>query len=85
MLYDLLAALWDGPADEAEVARAVQVRTGQRFSTQAAQRYLRLLSESGFVRASEDPFAPRYDITTDGSTLLARLARDVELSESLSA
>ncbi len=81
MLYDLLAALWEGPADDFEVARTVQARTGQRFSTEAAERYLRLLAAGGFAKAGADPLSPRYSITAEGSSLLARLAREVDTAE----
>lgn len=85
MLYDLLATLWEGPADEATIARLVQARSGAQFSTQAAQRYLRMLSESGYVRMSEDPMWPRYDITPEGSTLLARMALEADSQETIPA
>jgi DNA-binding PadR family transcriptional regulator len=85
MLYDLLATLWDGPSTGADVARAMEARTGQRFSPEAAERYLRLLNGCGFAGTSANPLAPLYNITPDGSQLLARLARDVESLESISA
>jgi DNA-binding PadR family transcriptional regulator len=76
LLYEVLATLWDGPADGSAVAAAIQDRTGERFSAEAAERYLRMLRHNGYVDADTDPFTPRYTINPEGSTLLARLARD---------
>jgi DNA-binding PadR family transcriptional regulator len=76
LLYEVLATLWEGPADGSAVARAIEDRTGERFRSEAAEHYLRMLRHNGFIDADADPFAPRYTINPEGSTLLARLARD---------
>jgi DNA-binding PadR family transcriptional regulator len=85
LLYEVLAALWDGPANDLEVARAIEDRTGERFSRDAADRYLRLIRDCGFANSSANELSPRYAITADGSQLLARLARDVDSKETVSA
>lgn len=81
MLYEILASLWDGPGTDAEIAQAIEERTGERFSRQAADRYLRLLRHCGYAHASGDQLTPRYTMTPEGSTLLARMARAVEHTE----
>ena len=81
MLYEVLAALWEGPGNDHEIARTIEARTGARFSAEAAERYLRLLRDCGYANARDDPRGPRYTMTPDGSTLLARLAREIEEKE----
>jgi DNA-binding PadR family transcriptional regulator len=78
MIYEVLATLWEGPADDSSVARAIEERTGERFTSEAAARYLRSLRHAGYIDAHGSDLSPRYAINNDGSTLLARLARRVE-------
>ena len=85
MLYEVLAALWHGPADDLEVARSIEDRTGERFSRDAAARFLRTLHDGGFIDTVGDRFQPSYAINTEGSLLLARLARTLDPGEALSA
>jgi hypothetical protein len=76
LLYEVLATLWEGPANGGAVARAIEERTGERFTKDAAERYLDMLRFCGFVDADADPWTPQYTINPHGSTLLAQLALD---------
>jgi DNA-binding PadR family transcriptional regulator len=85
MIYEVLATLWEGPADESAVARAIEARTGEPFSPEAASRYLRSLRHSGYVDDDGGVCSPLYRINPEGSTLLARLARSITEPESIYA
>jgi DNA-binding PadR family transcriptional regulator len=81
MIYEVLATLWEGPAGDSAVARAIEERTGEKFSREAAGSYLRSLRHAGYIDADNDEWSPSYTINDEGSTLLARLARQVEEPE----
>jgi hypothetical protein len=88
LTYDVLAALWEAPATDVEVARAVEDRLALRqaqgdisISRHLTEQYLRLLRTTGHVRTQSVDGAPAYALTDTGSALLSQLATRVEREE----
>ncbi|MBV8637562.1 MAG: hypothetical protein JO322_05710 [Candidatus Eremiobacteraeota bacterium] len=81
LTYDVLAALWNAPATDVEVARAVEDRVGTPFSRNMIDQHLRVLRTTGYVRTRNAEGAPAYVLTDAGSQLLAQLAARVEREE----
>ncbi len=81
LTYDVLAALWNAPATDVEVARAVEDRVGTPFSRNMIDQHLRVLRTTGYVRTRNVDGAPAYVLTDAGSQLLAQLATSVDREE----
>ena len=81
LTYDVLAALWNAPATDVEVARAVEDRVGTPFSRNFIDQHLRLLRTTGYVRTRNVAGTPAYVLTDAGSQLLAQLAARIEREE----
>jgi hypothetical protein len=73
-LYDVLAALWNGPASDADVAHEVEGRSGEPCSRNAADQHLRLLRSTGHVATRNAGGISVYALTDSGSALLSQLA-----------
>ena len=81
LTYDVLAALWNAPATDVEVTRAVEDRLGTQLSRNSIDQHLRLLRTTGYVKTRNVGGAPAYLLTDAGSQLLAQLAATVEREE----
>ena len=78
LTYDVLAALWNAPATEVEVARAVEDRLGTPVGRTLIDHYLQLLRTTGFVRTRNCNGIAAYLLTDDGSELLSKLATRID-------
>jgi DNA-binding PadR family transcriptional regulator len=78
VLYDILATLWEGPADAQRVDFSVAVRTGVVPNANSLERYLQVLEECGYVRGTLSDGGRVYALADRGSELLAHFARERE-------
>jgi hypothetical protein len=81
MVYEVLATLWEAPATDNEVARAVQDRLGIPCSRNVADHHLRILRTCGYVTPRNIGGSVSYALTESGSTLLAWYAESIEKME----
>jgi len=81
MVYEVLATLWEAPATDIEVARAVEDRLGIPCSRNVADHHLRILRTCGYItpRGAGDRLS--YALTESGSTLLAWYAESIQKME----
>jgi DNA-binding PadR family transcriptional regulator len=78
VLYDILATLWEGPADAQRVDFSVALRTGVVPNASSLERYLQVLEECGYVQATEREGSRMYALADRGSQLLAHFAQTRE-------
>ena len=78
LTYDVLAALWDSPATDMEVARTVEERLGAPFTRNMVDQHLRLLRTTGHVSTKNVDGAPAYVLTATGAALLSNLASKID-------
>ena len=81
LTYDVLAVLWEAPASDVEVARAIEDRLGAPMSRNMIEQHLRLLRTTGHLRTRAQNGALAYVLTAAGSDLLSQLAGRVEQEE----
>lgn len=81
MVYEVLATLWEAPATDVEVARAVEDRLGIPCSRNVADHHLRILRNCGYVTPRGANGSVSYALTETGSTLLAWYAESIEKME----
>jgi hypothetical protein len=81
MVYEVLATLWEAPATDIQVARAVEDRLGVPCSRNVADHHLRILRTCGYVTPRNVDGSLRYALTESGSTLLAYYAESIEKME----
>jgi DNA-binding PadR family transcriptional regulator len=75
VLYDILATLWEGPADAQRVDFSVAARTGVVPNANSLERYLQVLEECGYVRGTQRDDSRVYALADRGSELLAHFAQ----------
>ena len=81
LTYDVLAVLWEAPASDVEVTRAIEDRLGTPLSRNMIEQHLRLLRTTGHIRTRAIDGAPAYALTDAGSALLSQIAERVEHEE----
>ena len=81
LTYDVLAALWEAPATDVQVARTVEDRIGLPLSRNQIDQHLRLLRTTGYVKTRDAHGAIAYSLTDSGAALLSKLAAAVEREE----
>jgi DNA-binding PadR family transcriptional regulator len=81
LTYDVLAALWNAPATDVGVTRAVEDRLGTQLSRNFIDQHLRVLRTTGYVKTRNIGGEPAYVLTDAGSQLLAQLAAQIEREE----
>ncbi len=76
MLYEILAVLWSGPAEQADIALGIAGRTKNLPALEVVDGHLWFLTRFGFTEELSGGRDLLYRITPSGSALLALAAEE---------